>query len=123
MTSQDMFDLNNLRLPPQTIVRERRITVSRKITHRHFIKVPCLWAERLASARYIATYRVAHYLLYQHWKHRGQPIQLANGALLMEGVERRSKWRGLRELEQLKLITIKRRPRRSPLVTLHDVVG
>ena len=101
-------------------VKERLAVVPRKIQKRreHFVKVPGLWVERLVGARYIATYRVTLYLLYQHWKGGGGPIKLANGVLLMEGVTRAAKWRALRELEQLGLITIERRPRQSPLITI-----
>lgn len=118
MTKDDDLDLSKFVLPPEMIT-ERRITVPRKIRHGHFVKVPCFWIERLARAHYTVTYRVALHLLYQHWKNRGRPISLANGILVMEGVARTTKWRGLRELERLELVTIERRPRRSPLVTLN----
>ena len=102
------------------MVRERCVTVPRKIRHDHWCRVPCFRIERLAQARYTVTYRVALHLLYQHWKTRGRPIPLANGVLRMEqGVARTTKWRGLRELEQLGLVKIERRRRRSPLVTVH----
>jgi hypothetical protein len=39
---------------------------------RHFVKVPWKWVERLAKARHIATYRVAHHVLYRHWKGGGE---------------------------------------------------
>jgi hypothetical protein len=85
---------------------------------RHFIKVPWSWVERLAGARHVATYRVALHLLYQHWRQGDRPILLANGMLRREGVAPGTKWRALRELEQLGLITIERRPCKSPLVTV-----
>jgi hypothetical protein len=102
----------------EEIARGRWAVVPRKIQKRreHFVKVPGIWVERLTEARYIATYRVALHLLYQHWKMGGQPILLANGILRMEGVTRGTKWRALRELEQFGLIVIDRRPRKSPLV-------
>jgi hypothetical protein len=118
MIESDPYELKNLVLPVE-VIRERRITVSRKIRHEHFVKVPWAWVERLAQAHCVVTYRVALHLLYRHWKAHGHPISLANGVLQMEGVARTTKWRGLRELEQLGLITIERRPRKSPLVTVH----
>jgi hypothetical protein len=117
--SDDPFDLDKLKLSPE-MVRERLITVPRKIRHGHFVRVPCWWIERLAkSTRYRVTFLVALHLLYQHWKLRGQPIKLANGVLKMEGVSRGTKWRALRELEQAGLISIERRLRKSPVVTVH----
>ena len=49
--------------------------VPRKIQKRrqHFVKVPWTWIERLATARYIATYRVALHMLYRHWKRAANP--------------------------------------------------
>ena len=97
-----------LAVVPQKIQRRRR----------QFVKVPWSWIERLAGAHYIASYRVALHLLYQHWKQGDRPILLANGMLRRDGVAPVTKWRALRELDQLGLITIERRPRKSPLVTV-----
>ena len=115
----DNLDLDTLRLPPE-MAGEHCAAVHKKIQkqRQHFIKVPMAWDERLYGARHAITYNVAHYLLYRHWKGNGQPILLANEALRMRGVERRAKWRALRELEQLGLISIERRRRKSPLITV-----
>ena len=101
-------------------VKERLAVVPRKIQKRrkHFILVPWTWAERLAEANYIGTYRTALHLLYQHWKKRGEPFTLANGMLAKDGVSRWQKWRALKELERLGLIRVERRPRKSPLITV-----
>jgi hypothetical protein len=53
-------------------------------------------------------------VLYQHWKGRGEPFTLSNSMLHMSGVSRWQKWRALRELQELGLITIERRSRKSP---------
>jgi hypothetical protein len=119
--SDDPFDLGKLVLPPE-MVCEHSISVPRKIRYGHFVKVPCWWIERLAkSTRYRVTFLVALHLLYRHWKLRGQPIKLANGALKMEGVSRGTKWRALGELERAGLITIERRLRKSPVIAVHVV--
>jgi hypothetical protein len=111
-------DLKQHRLTPEKLAQ--LAVVPRKIQKRRqqFVMVPWTWAEKLATVRYIATYRVALHVLYRHWKGRGEPFTLSNGAMLMEGVERRAKWRGLRELEGLGLITIERRLRRTPRITV-----
>jgi predicted transcriptional regulator len=99
---------------------ERRVRVPAKIQkrRRQFVQVPWVWIEQLAKARHIASYRVALYVLYQHWKNAGEPFTLSNAAV--EGVARGTKWRALRELEQIGLITIERRQRKAPRV---NVVG
>jgi hypothetical protein len=88
----------------------------------HFVMLPLEWMERLESARYIATPKVAHRLLHQSFKDRRHVIRLANGVLALKGVSRDQKWRALGELEALGLISIERRPRKSPIVTLLHVV-
>jgi hypothetical protein len=112
-------DLKQHRLTPEMLAK--LAVVPRKIQRRreHFVKVPWSWVERLAKARYTATYRVALHVLYRHWKGGGKPFTLSNGMVAVEGVGRRAKWRALRELEQLRLITIERRKRKSPRITVH----
>jgi hypothetical protein len=75
-------------------------------------------AGTLAQSRSANTYRVAVTLLFLHWKANGEPIKLANGVLAMDGVGRTAKGRALAELERFELITIKRRERKSPIITL-----
>jgi hypothetical protein len=113
----DPLHLDNLRLPAE-MVRERWAIVPKKIQEqrRHFVRVPWPWVERLRDARYIATCRVALYVLYQHWKGGGAPVVLSNTAMVQEGVTRWSKWHALGELEELGLTTVEKRERRSPRV-------
>jgi hypothetical protein len=109
-------DLEKLRLHPEqyqaytTKAGEKWATVPLKIQRRrqHFVKVPWTWVERLQDARYVATYRLALHVLYQHWKANGKPFKLANGEIKMGGTSRWQKWRALAELERLGLITVKK---------------
>jgi hypothetical protein len=112
-------NLKRCRLPDGMVVLERRAVVPAKWRRRrhHFISVPMVWFERLEGASG-QTYRIALHLLYLDWRARGEPIQLANGLLRIDGVSRYSKWRALDELERRGLIAIEPRPRRSPIVTL-----
>jgi len=116
MSGDDPFDdIEKLRLPPGQL----RVITPRKIGRRreHFIMVPFTWLERLGGASG-KVYAVALHLLYLHWKGKGAPIKLANGMLRIDGISRASKWRALVELEGQGLITIDRRPRKSPVITL-----
>ena len=111
------LDLNNLRYQHGDV---QWAVVPKKIRQRRqqFVQVPWTWLERLAQSQSANTYRVAHTLLFLHWKTKGDPIKLANGMLAMDGVSRSSKGRALAELERFGLITINRRQRKSPIVTL-----
>jgi hypothetical protein len=118
MTQNDLHDdLKQHRMTPEILATLTVVPRNIQKQRQHFVKVPWTWIERLAVAHYTATYRVALHILYRHWK-TGRPFLLSNGMLSMEGVERRAKWRGLRELEQLGLVAIERRKRKSPLITV-----
>ena len=98
--------------------------VSKKVPRsraRKFTMFPGAWEERLTKARHLATYRVALHILYRAWRHKGEPILLANEQLADKGVTRRNKWRALAELEQLGLITVVKRQRKSPIITVLEV--
>jgi hypothetical protein len=113
----DEFDPARFRLPDGIALGGGRRT-SKKQKGERFVKFPLIWVERLVVARHIATYRVALHALHQHWRNRGQSFTLSNRSMGAEGVERRAKWRALRELEHLGLIMIERRKRRSPMITV-----
>lgn len=84
-----------------------------------FVMVPMEWEHRLCKARCKATYTVALHLLFRVFKERRHPvIRLANGALVAKGVSAKQKWRALAELEEMGLIEVKHRPRKSPIVTV-----
>ena len=68
-------------------------------------------------------YRLALYLAYLNWRGKGAPVTLSNSAVRGVGLERRAKWRALRELERRGLLSVERHPRRSPIVRLTSYVG
>ncbi len=101
-------------------IRERLAIVPRKVAKRRekFIMVPMTWRERLTGATG-STILVALDLLYLAWKGgKGKAVKLPNGMLKHDGISRQSKWRALDDLELRGLITVERRPSRSPLVYL-----
>jgi hypothetical protein len=119
VTEDDPYaDLKRHRWPDDMPPATRRRTTASSRKRCHFIKVPVPWVERLTQAHYIATYRVALHLLYLSWKAGSQSVELPNGSLRAEGVERRAKWRALQELERLGLIAIERRLRKAPRVAV-----
>ena len=114
----DPYDLKKLRIdveaPPGQAVRK-------KTWRRHYVRVPWTWIERLRAAKRVSTYHLAHVLLYESWRIGGKPIVLSNVAMRAEGLSRRSKWNALAELAELGLITIERKPRRSPRILLRQL--
>jgi hypothetical protein len=100
-------------------IKERQILTDEVLQktqkrQQQFVKVPCVWMERLEGARYVATYRVAWHVLFRNWQSNGKPFTLSNGAV--KGVSRWQKWRALQELERLGLVTVERRKRKTPLI-------
>lgn len=112
-----MTDLKDFALPPE-MVAERRVT-PKKIQKRrkHFARFPMgAWYEGLWGAPG-ATWHLAVYLIYHHWKSGGKPIKLANGQIGEDGISRWAKLRALRELECRGLVAVEWHSSRSPIVT------
>ena len=119
MMDEDPYaDLKQHRATPEMLARLAVVPRRSQNWRQQFVQVPGVWVERLAKARHIATYRIALHVLYRHWKTSGEPFTLSNGMVAMEGVGRRAKWRALQEMEQLGLITIERRKRKTPRITV-----
>jgi hypothetical protein len=111
----DPYSLKNLRVDFEATICE---PPKRKTWRRHYVQVPWLWVERLQPAKRISTYKLAHLLLYEHWKRGGRPLVLSNVLAAEMGLCRQAKWRGLRELEGLGLIRLERRKGRAPLIII-----
>jgi hypothetical protein len=122
--SEDEFDVEKLRLRPEDIaayVGKAGAAAPRARRQDQFTIVPMTWVNQLKGvrARHVSAFKLALHLLHQHWKNGGQTIALTNVVSLKNaGVSRGQKWRALGELERLKLITVERRRRKSPRVTL-----
>jgi hypothetical protein len=103
-------------LAPKTAVQPKR-------SHQGlFVRVPLAWVERLRAARCIGSYRLAHHLLFQHWKSNGATIKLSNTILAKLGIRSlKMKGQALLELERFGLISVERLPKKSPIVTIIDV--
>jgi hypothetical protein len=106
-------------LSPGTLIARsepRRITERRE----RFAKVGLGWIaplDKCASAT-ANTYRVAIHLLDARFQAHGKPVTLGNGWLAELGVSRYAKRRALSMLEKLGMITVERRLRKAPIVTL-----
>jgi hypothetical protein len=112
---KDDDDLSKYFIPDDQIPVRRVIPAKIRKRREQFVMLPWLWIEKLKGAHARAWF-LAAVLLHLHWKGRGEPIKLANGMLRFDGMSRATKWRALRDLERLGLITVECRPRRSPLV-------
>ena len=114
--ADDGFSVENLRvkdLPPldPAIARPRRRS-------REFVMMSREQSDRLDKAVNFGTERVFRHLLFLDWRAPGKPLQVGNIALAKKGIDRRVKWRALRELETLGLIVVKWPSKRSPVVTV-----
>jgi hypothetical protein len=112
----DPFELATLRVSPTQLQQAK--AARPKKWRRHYVQFPWAWAERLQAAKRISTYRLALLLLYEHWRTGGQSIELSNSASKQEGLTRWSKWNALAELEELGLVEVERRPKKSPRIVV-----
>lgn len=118
----EVFDLENLRLPDDMLPKANP-SPSPKIVgklrqNKRFVMIPIEWSDRLDAARCIATEKVARHLLIQSFRDHTKTVRLANDMLESKGITPKQKWRALKELEALGLISIEHRPRKSPKITL-----
>jgi hypothetical protein len=109
---KDPFKLEDLVAPPEAK------SMSGKGQRRRgpFIKFPLTWEAALEGASR-HTYALALRLLHLWWQHKG-PFPLSNGKLGERGISRFAKWRALVELKRRGLVSVERRPRRSPIISL-----
>jgi hypothetical protein len=74
MSEDDPYaDLKQHRLTPEKLAQLAVVPGQIKRRRRQFVMVPWIWIEKLGTARYVATYRVALHVLYRHWRGRGEP--------------------------------------------------
>jgi hypothetical protein len=83
-----------------------------------FVQVPLWWAEAAAKATDSPVVIVLVELLRRRWKAHSTTFAMPNARLEGLGASRETKRRVLRDLERAGLITVKRRPRKTPVVTL-----
>jgi len=83
-----------------------------------FVKVPLWWIEAAAKATRSPATLVMIELLHAAWKAKSPTFPLPNGRLQRLGVNRETKRRVLRTLEEGGLIRVKRPSRKTPIVTL-----
>jgi hypothetical protein len=114
---RDPFDLDLLRVDPAQF--KGKPGKPTKKWRRQYVQLPWTWIERLQAAKRVSTWRLAVWIIYEHWRSGGQPVVLSNVLSKAEGLSRRSKWRALAELESLGLVQVKRHPGRAPRLTLH----
>ena len=119
-TKDDPFSAEALKLPDE-LIRTKRVT-SRRVRKRRecFVMFPMRWSEVLAEANAAGkVYSLAIYLLHLDWRNKHQPFLLPNGKLVEAGVSRWSKYRSLKQLEGLGLVSVEYRERKSPFIRVH----
>jgi DNA-binding transcriptional ArsR family regulator len=83
-----------------------------------FVKVPLQWIERATRATRTPQAMVCIWLLHLAWQAKSITFPLPNDKLTKLGVDRRAKRRALVSLEKAGLITVERRHKKAPIVTL-----
>jgi hypothetical protein len=115
-------DVKQHRLTPETLAfitaAQRPAFEPDKIRRKRqkFVQVPWDWVDRLEGASG-KTCLLALRLLWLNWRYNSGEIRLANKSI--GRMERRTKYRALADLERRGLISIQRRPRRSPLIRVN----
>jgi hypothetical protein len=125
------FDLNRLRPTPEDVeahAAARRAlkkskgrgttAAGRLIGHGPFVRYPVEAIHLIGAAKNAGTAKLFPLLLHLDWKADHRPFRLSNEALALLGISRGRKGPVLRELEQMGLIRVEHRTRKSPLITV-----
>lgn len=83
-----------------------------------FVQVSLRWAAAASKATRDPSMLVCIELLYASWRAKSPTFPLPNGRLRRSNVNRETKRRVLRALEQGGLIKVERSPNKAPIVTL-----
>ena len=97
---------------------EARVPVERKKTTEPFVKVPLCWIEKAAKATELPAIMLLIELLRLRWRIQSNTFPLPNGRLAKLGVSRKVKQRMLRQLELTGMISVDRRSRKTPVITI-----
>ena len=116
--SEQEVDWGAMGVDPNDLKRWAEAKPAKKRWRRQFIKFPWAWMDQLRATTSGSTYRLALMLAYEHWRKGGRPIVLSNIAAEKGGLSRHSKWRALKELENLGLVVLEKQPRKSPTIRL-----
>jgi hypothetical protein len=116
----DPFSAEALMMPDE-LIRTVKVTPRKIIKRREsFVMFPMRWYEVLNRPKMRASVvLMAIYLVHLDWRHRHTPFKLPNGMLGEDRISRWKKYRALDRLEELGLISVERRERRSPIVTVN----
>jgi DNA-binding transcriptional ArsR family regulator len=120
VTEEDRLNVDDLKLPPE-MARERSVGIPKRIQKRQqqFVKLPLTLVDKVARHSRDKIFAVLCHLLHLEWKQGGGPIKLPNGLLDKLGVGRGAKYRALRKLERLGIVSVERQDRKSPIVTIN----
>jgi len=120
-------DLDRFRLPTQQRSTHARSNFEGRKTsceaHRvrgEFLKgpIPLDWLGRASKLPGKAPLATAIAIMFEVGRRRSPQITLTTAILERFGINRKAKYRGLEQLEEANLISVDRRPRRNPIVTV-----
>jgi hypothetical protein len=120
VSSDNTFDLAEFVLPQGTV--QTTTPAPKRVQKRRekFVQVPWLLIDALAPHTTDKAWLVLLHILYEVWQKKGEPIKLPNGMLKRYGVSRDAKQLALAKLERLGLISVERRSRKSPIITIQS---
>jgi hypothetical protein len=108
---------NGRRIEVETVATDVTANASRQQVD-PFVVLPLSWAAEASAATNCQKAMVWMWLVHQVRKTRTTTVTIPNRALAKYGISRRVKSLALRQLEEAGLISVERRPRKTPIVTV-----
>jgi hypothetical protein len=106
---------NGRRIEVETVATDVTPNIRRRTP---FVVLPLSWAAKASAATNCQKAMVWMWLAHRVRKTRTTTVTIPNRALAKCGISRRVKSLALRQLERAGLITVERRPRKTPVVTV-----
>lgn len=117
------FDPERFKLPPEMAAELAKAKLKHKGKQpkrtEPFVQVPCRViakaVETLSTAQDLA---ILLHILHRAWAEKSNRVKLTSAALGALGITRWAKHRALRRLEEAGFVSVERRQRQNPIVTL-----
>ena len=117
-TAEEQAELDRLKAEYYANVSTRNSKSKRPKSKEHFAKITDSQFEKLMRIESSASVKIFIVLAYQSFKHWDKPFQLSTDNFAKNGFSRTTQWRALTQLEKVSLISVERRHRGPPIITV-----
>jgi len=117
-TAAEQLEFEQLKVGYYSDVGPPNSKSKRPKTKEAFAKITASQCKKLVHVESGASVKIFIVLAYHSFKHWDKPFQLSTDNLAKNGFSRTTQWRALTQLEKVGLISVERRHRGPPIITV-----